>query len=182
MNEYMTTYRYPYPNELYHYGVLGMKWGVRRYQNKDGSLTPKGKAHLKKLDTKEKRDVVKKSWDRKTKKKNKEETDALKRRTRPLNEKTKAAGRDVFQIYLAQRFLPAVLNIPHLSNTYLGASCVTSVLYEFGATPAQAKAAGVASYAAGSAGKVAYRNKATIKNRARGLHYDENSGWYRNVP
>ena len=32
--------------ELYHYGVKGMKWGVRRYQNKDGSLTPAGKKRL----------------------------------------------------------------------------------------------------------------------------------------
>lgn len=35
-------------NELYHYGIQGQKWGVRRYQNEDGSLTPEGKKRLAK--------------------------------------------------------------------------------------------------------------------------------------
>ena len=33
-------------NEVYHYGIKGMKWGVRRYQNKDGTLTNTGKKRL----------------------------------------------------------------------------------------------------------------------------------------
>ena len=34
-------------NELYHHGIKGQKWGVRRYQNPDGSLTSLGKKKLK---------------------------------------------------------------------------------------------------------------------------------------
>lgn len=30
-------------NELYHHGVIGQRWGIRRYQNSDGSLTNAGK-------------------------------------------------------------------------------------------------------------------------------------------
>jgi hypothetical protein len=32
-------------NELMHYGIIGQKWGIRRYQNEDGSLTALGREH-----------------------------------------------------------------------------------------------------------------------------------------
>ena len=38
-------------DEIKHHGIKGQKWGVRRYQNEDGSLTEKGK---KRYGTKEK--------------------------------------------------------------------------------------------------------------------------------
>ena len=39
-------------DELYNWGIKGMKWGVRRYQNPDGSLTPAGIKRLQKADVK----------------------------------------------------------------------------------------------------------------------------------
>ena len=36
-------WRYNYSNELYHHGIKGQKWGVRRFQNGDGSLTNAGR-------------------------------------------------------------------------------------------------------------------------------------------
>lgn len=47
-NEYIITY----DGELYHWGIKGMKCGVRRYQRPDGSLTPAGRKRLEKADYK----------------------------------------------------------------------------------------------------------------------------------
>lgn len=55
----MWNYNYVYvdgamfSDELMHHGVRNQKWGIRRYQNKDGSLTPLGKKRLAKLDKKQ---------------------------------------------------------------------------------------------------------------------------------
>lgn len=37
----------PYSDELYHHGIKGQKWGIRRFQNKDGTLTEAGLARYR---------------------------------------------------------------------------------------------------------------------------------------
>lgn len=50
--------------ELRHAGIKGMKWGVRRYQNKDGSLTPAGKKRYAKEEYKRADDAAFKRYEK----------------------------------------------------------------------------------------------------------------------
>lgn len=42
------------PKFLAHYGIMGMRWGIRRFQNEDGSLKPSGEARYNKTTGKKK--------------------------------------------------------------------------------------------------------------------------------
>lgn len=43
-----------------HYGIKGMRWGIRRYQNKDGSLTQEGKRRYNKSEDAEEVERIRK--------------------------------------------------------------------------------------------------------------------------
>lgn len=96
--------------ELYHFGIKGMKWGVRRYRNKDGSLTPAGKRRISK--------EYKKSADRVTEKLTKTYT------TRYVNAYNKVAndmnngGTDRFNERQRKKYGPNYAQRPEYEEEY----------------------------------------------------------------
>lgn len=81
----MAGYSNQYSDELMHYGVLGMKWGVRRYQNRGGSYTKKGLARFKENESKydaakSRYDSVKKTGDKREIRSAKRDTKVAKKR------------------------------------------------------------------------------------------------------
>ena len=48
--------------ELYHFGIKGQKWGQRRYQNEDGTLTPAGMERYGRMQRKEVRKQYNKQY------------------------------------------------------------------------------------------------------------------------
>lgn len=82
-----------YSDELQHHGIRGQKWGQRRYQNKDGSLTPAGQKRYNKEVEKLKKETAKVKAEEQiaaNRKKTQSKLDKLEAKKQALEERKKA--------------------------------------------------------------------------------------------
>ena len=112
-------------NELEHWGIKGMRWGVRRYQNKDGTLTPAGRKRyeneLAKL--KEQERVIKNQKKSQAKfdeldKKRKQLDDLKKGKVSSTTKKSKEAPKRKTITNMSDEELQAFINRTNLEKQY----------------------------------------------------------------
>lgn len=127
----MEYYIYKTDDELIHWGIKGMKWGVRRYQNKDGSLTNAGKKRRAKLEGELEKLGGKKTSDRADTPKKKsvsdmsdaelrEHTNRMQLEANYYNAKRNLSTANPKQVSAGKKFAEKLLNeaiIPSLTST-----------------------------------------------------------------
>lgn len=100
-----------YTDELYHHGIKGMYWGIRRYQNPDGTYTDAGLKRLHKKDVKWAKKNCKKLYN-KAYKRSKREMDSFVRKdlNKRLSAKTKNGRASMTYMNEYNRKLAEIMN------------------------------------------------------------------------
>lgn len=156
----------PETGVLAHHGILGQKWGVRRYQNPDGSLTPAGRRRLERADKKWVKKNEKKIYNETYAKSRREMNEFVRNELNPnirkynKNRKISATYANAYSRKLAQLMNKNVRDIESPSGKVVryvamrGEMKVATALADRGYDMGQ-----VRSGVYGSSGKIAYRKK-----------------------